>query len=482
MTTIHLLNWPQDIDLVVAAYLLIELLGILSALEAILKTRTPTGAIAWSLSLVLMPILMVPAWWVFGRRKFRGYAKARRIGKLDIHRLAADLLEALQPHRSSELPEALRVQERLAQLPFTGGNQVQLLVDGERTFATLFEAIDQASDYILLEYYILRDDGIGNELRERLERKARAGVRVHFLYDEIGSFQLSKRYIASLAAAGVDIRSFHTTKGRRNRFQINFRNHRKITIIDGRFAMIGGSNIGDEYRNGHPLLTPWRDTNLALRGPVVQSIQLAFLEDWFWACEQLPALDWTPRCSPGPGVDVLVTPTGPADSLDTCVLHFIQLIHTARHRLWIVSPYFVPDQALLSALQLAALRGVDVRILLPHKTDNRLVQLASYAYLHEVQAVGIRVYRYRAGFLHQKVWLVDDRCATIGTANIDNRSCRLNFEIGALVHDREFCLAVERMLEADLARSDLLERGNLAARGLPFRLSVRLAHLFAPVL
>jgi cardiolipin synthase len=482
LTASHLLSWPQDIDLVVAAYLLIELLGILSALEAILKTRTSTGAIAWSLSLVLMPVVMVPAWWVFGRRKFRGYAKARRIGKLDIHRLAADLLEALQPHRSAELPQPLRVLERIAQLPFTGGNQVRLLIDGERTFATLFEAIDQASDYILLEYYIVRDDGVGSELRERLERKARAGVRVHFLYDEIGSFQLSNRYIADLSAAGVDIRSFHTTKGRRNRFQINFRNHRKIAVIDGRFAMVGGINIGDEYRGGHPLLTPWRDTNLALWGPAVQTVQLAFLEDWFWACEQLPPLNWTPRCGPGPGVDALVTPTGPADSLDTCVLHFIQLIHTAQRRLWIVSPYFVPDQALLSALQLAALRGVDVRILLPHKTDNRLVQLASYAYLHEVQAVGIRVYRYRAGFLHQKVWLVDDCCATVGTANLDNRSCRLNFEIGALVHDREFCQAVERMLETDLARSDLLEPDGLATRGLPFRLAVRFAHLFAPVL
>lgn len=482
------MNFPEvaslkDLSsLLVLFYSLFQLLGIVSALEAIMKTRTPTGATAWSLSLILMPVLMVPAWWIFGRRKFRGYARARRFGNLDIHRLAAELLQQLQPFRPPHKVPAIEALERVAQLPVTAGNSAQLLIDGAAAFKALFDAIERAEHYILLEYYIVRDDAVGTRLRELLQAKAAAGVSIHFLYDEIGSFQLGGSYLTALREAGVDIRSFHTTKGRRNRFQINFRNHRKIAVVDGHFAMVGGINIGDEYLGHHPRLSPWRDTNVALHGPAVQSIQLAFLEDWYWACEQVPALNWQPQPVPGPGCAVLVASTGPADSLETCVLYFIQLINSARHRLWIVSPYFVPDVALLTALQLAALRGVDVRIMLPERADKRLMYFAAFAYLDEVQAVGIRVFRFTAGFLHQKVWLVDDLCATVGTANLDNRSSRLNFEISALVHDSDFCSKVEQMLEADFARSRELPRGQLKARRLPFRLLVRLAHMFAPVL
>ncbi len=503
MNLIELPSWSEFPSLLILFYSLFQLLGIVSALEAIMKTRTPTGAIAWSLSLVLMPLLMVPAWWVFGRRKFRGYAKARRSSRpwlrfgrkrdddkshADIRQLATELLQKLRPFRPAESGAALATLERVMQLPATAGNRAQLLVDGDAAFGALFEAIDQAEHYILLEYYIVRDDAIGTRLRERLQTKARAGVRVCFLYDEIGSFQLGRNYLAELRAAGVDICSFHTTKGRRNRFQINFRNHRKIAVVDGRFAMIGGINIGDEYLGHHPRLSPWRDTNVALQGPAVQSVQLAFLEDWYWACDELPELAWQPQAATAvgseaaPGCDVLIAPTGPADSLETGVLYFIQLINSARQRLWIVSPYFVPDTALLAALQLAALRGVDVRIMLPERADKWLMYFAAFAYFDEVQATGIRLFRYQAGFLHQKVWLVDDLCATVGTANLDNRSCRLNFEIGALVHGSEFCRAVEQMLETDFNNSRELQQGELTRRRLPFRLAVRLAHLFAPVL
>lgn len=479
------ITWPWlqtiDLTLVAAVTLLIQLLGVAAAMEAILKTRTAPGAIAWSLSLVLMPMVMVPLYWVFGRRKFRGYAKARRRGKLDIHALAANLNQNLDSHRPPALDSHQQVLERIAQLPLTGGNHVELLIDGDRCFAALFEAIDAARYYILLEYYILRDDSLGLELRDRLLAKAQQGVSIYFLYDEIGSFQLGRAYLNSLRAGGIEIRSFHTTKGRRNRFQLNFRNHRKICVVDGEFALIGGSNIGDEYRHLHATLTPWRDTNLTVRGPAVQCLQLAFLEDWYWACDQIPELNWRPEAHPESNVDVLALPTGPADSLETCALGFQQLIHSARRRLWIVSPYFVPDSGIVNALQLAALRGVDVRLLLPEKPDRWLVWLSSFAYLDEVQGTGIEVYRYRAGFLHQKVWLIDDDCAMVGTANLDNRSFRLNFEIGAVVYDRRFAQEVEQMLLADFRQSRLLPRGELAARGLPFRFAVRLAYLLAPI-
>jgi cardiolipin synthase A/B len=472
-------DWFSDFDIVTFAVFtaVVQALAVLAAMEAVLKTRTAQGAIAWSLSLLMMPTLMLPLYWVFGRRKFRGYAKARRIGKLALQRPETQLAQL----RTAAVAPYQRVLEQIAQMPFTVGNQPQLLIDGERTFAALFDMIAQARSYILLEYYIVRDDRIGEQVRLQLLAKAAQGVKVYFLYDEIGSFQLGRRFLSSLREGGVDIRSFHTTKGRRNRFQLNFRNHRKIAVIDGEIGMLGGANIGDEYLGHHTILTPWRDTSVLLRGPAVIALQLAFVEDWYWACEQIPPLSWTPQRAADPGVDILVMPTGPADQLESCALFFQQMAHAAQERLWIVSPYFVPDAAVINALQLAALRGVDVRILLPEKADKRLVWLSSFAYLDEVQSTGIQVYRYQAGFLHQKVWLVDDDCATIGTANLDNRSFRLNFEVGVVIRDRGFARQVEAMLSADFAQSRLLRRGELAARGLLFRLLVRSAYLLAPV-
>jgi cardiolipin synthase len=473
-------HWFDSADVFALALytLVIQLLAIAAALEAIMKTRTAQGAIAWSLSLLLLPTVMVPLYWIFGRRKFRGYAKARRLGKRGLH-LPQLSLDARRP---AQLEPYQKVLEQIAQMPFTQHNDVKLLVDGDDIFEALFEAIDKAQHYILLQYYIVRGDATGQMLRDRLLAKTRAGVAVYFLYDEVGSFQLGNAFIESLRQGGVDIRSFHSTKGRRNRFQLNFRNHRKIVVVDGEYAMVGGNNVGDEYRHLHPILTPWRDTGVALSGPAVQALQLTFLDDWYWACELIPELRWAlPEPSAG-SHEVLVVPTGPADQLETCLLFFQQLAQSAQRRLWIVSPYFVPDVAILNTLQLAALRGVDVRILLPEKADKRMVWLSSFANLDEVQSTGIHVYRYQAGFLHQKVWLMDDDCAVVGTANVDNRSFRLNFEVGLVIRDRGFAAEVEKMLVADFERSILLPRGELASRSLLFRIAVRCSYLLAPIL
>lgn len=474
----------------------VELLGIAAAMEAIMKTRTSPGAIAWTLSLVLMPTLVLPLYLVFGRRKFRGYRKARRLGSSPMQQLAHLLSHHLQTYLMAP-PAPHAALERVAQMPFTSGNRATLLINGDAAFGALFDAIENARDYVLLEYYIVRDDALGQQLSELLLRKASAGVRIFFLYDEIGSYQLHNTFTRQLMNGGVDIRSFHSTKGRRNRLQLNFRNHRKIAVVDGEFGMVGGMNIGDEYLGKHRILTPWRDTNIALSGPVVQCLQLVFLEDWFWACEQIPALNWVPEpqsanpsvnpsanpsaLAPGDTATTLVIPTGPADTLESCMLSVLHLINSAQRRLWIVSPYFVPDPAVVSALQLAAMRGVDVRILLPEKPDRRLVWLSSFAYLEEVQSVGINVYRYHAGFLHQKVWLIDDDCTIVGTTNLDNRSFRLNFEVGILTLDVAFADQIETMLMADFAQSRLLGPQQLSGRSWWFRLAVRCAHLLAPI-
>ena len=253
-------------------------------------------------------------------------------------------------------------------------------------------------------------------------------------------------------------------------------------MIDGRTAFVGGLNLGDEYIGRSRRFKSWRDTHLRLEGPVVQEIQLAFLEDWHWATGELPTLAWEPRAAEPGRHCVQALPTGPADALQSCQLLFAAAINAARDRIWIASPYFVPGSAEIAALQLAALRGVDVRVLLPSQPDHRLVYLAGFSFYEEMLGVGVKLYRYLPGFMHQKVMLIDDRLATVGTANLDNRSFHLNFEMTVLVHDQAFAAQVAAFLRDDMDNSSLARLTDYTERSLFFRLSVRAARLLAPIL
>lgn len=466
-------------------YLLLETAAIASAVHAVMLARTAQGATAWAISLVTFPLLSLPLYLVLGRSKFQGYVKARRVGNRELAHVIRSIRNNSPRDFRSRLDgacESFQALEGLAHMPFTRANAATLLVNGEATFDAIFAAIDRARRYILVQFYIVRDDDLGRALRSRLVQRLHQGIAVHFLYDEIGSYGLPRAYLRGLEESGAEVSAFNSTRGRTNRLQINFRNHRKIVIIDGEEAYVGGHNVGDEYLGLDPGLSPWRDTHVAILGPAVLGIQLSFLEDWYWATERIAELNWTPRGVSTQDIAALAIPSGPADSLDTCGLFFVHSIHSARRRLWIVSPYFVPDQAVISALQLAVLRGVDVRILLPRKADHWLVNLAGYSYLPETAGAGVKVYRHKAGFLHQKVMLIDDEIAAIGTANLDNRSFRLNFELTVVLRDRRFAGEVETMLRDDFAGAQPVSVAEFAERSLWFRSSVRLARLFAPIL
>jgi cardiolipin synthase len=470
-------------SILAALAVVVEFVGILTAVQAIMASRTPQGAIAWALSLVMFPYISVPLYWAFGRRKFRGYAESRRAGHEEIDRLIQHAGERVSADGliAADSRAERRVFEQLARMPFTDTNRVELLIDGEATFEAIFEGIEAAHDYILIQFYIVRDDHLGRELQSRLIRKAQEGVRVYFLYDEVGSYGLPRAYIRELTAAGVEIRPFLTTKGPRNRFQINFRNHRKIVVVDGRLAFVGGLNVGVEYLGRSPKIGPWRDTHVQLQGPAVQAVQLSFIEDWYWAAHQIPATNWVPQPAPGGKQKVLVLSTGPADELETCGLFYVQAINQAQRRLWIASPYFVPDRQVVCALQLAALRGVDVRIVLPEHPDHLLVYLSGFSFLEETEQAGLQIFRYQPGFLHHKVILVDDDLAAVGTANLDNRSFRLNFEITVLVDDADFAGQVAAMFERDFGQCKLARPEDLLRRSFWFKVAVRIARLMAPL-
>ncbi len=463
---------------------LLHILGFISSVHAVMSTRTSQGAIAWAVSLITFPYVALPAYWVLGRNKFRGYVTARQEGDLEIQNLVGRAGEMVTPYVVPLGKEnaAARAGVGLAKIPILSGNDAELLIDGEATFASMFEGIDRAREYILVQFYIVHDDELGRELQSRLIAKAREGVRVFFLYDEVGSHDLSKSYKQELGAAGVQLCDFHSRKGPRNRFQINFRNHRKIVVVDGKVAWVGGHNVGDEYLGKDPKMGAWRDTHAKIEGPAVMAVQLSFVEDWHWAADAVPEVSWQPQPVDTGDIDVLVVPSGPADALETAGLMFVHAINSATDRIWIASPYFVPDESVIGALQLAGLRGVDVRILIPDKPDHLLVYLAAFSFFDEASRTGVKIYRYTEGFMHGKSALVDDAVAAIGTANFDNRSFRLNFEITAFFSDSAFAAQVERMFEDDFARSREMVAADYEDRPFWFKLAVRLARLASPVL
>jgi len=461
---------------------LVHGLGVLNAIHAALKVRTPQAAVGWALALVTFPYFSIPLYWIFGRTKFIGYRCAATAESGPLHSAAMEAAAALEPFATdSDVADGLeRWRKLVTTLPTTRGNHIELLVDGEATFDAIFAAMDAARDYLLVQFFIVRDDSLGMKFQERLIERARAGVKVYFLYDEVGCHSLSRKWLRALCDNGVRVEGFKTTRGWNNRFQLNFRNHRKLVIADGREALTGGLNVGNEYLGHSKRFGPWRDTHLRVRGPAVQAAQLAFVEDWHWATDEVPELCWTPTAADA-DQRALVLATGPADAAERCSLAFIRAVNSARRRLWISSPYFVPDATVLTALQLAALRGVEVRVLLPSHADHLLPMLSSFSYYESLDSAGIELWRYQPGFLHQKALLVDDQVAAIGSINVDYRSFHLNFELVVMVTDQVFAGQADAMMTDDFARSSRVDLADYHERPWWFKTSVRLARLLSPV-
>lgn len=459
-------------------------LGIASSIKVLNENRTPQGAIAWIVSLNTFPYVAVPVYWAIGETNYEDYALAFRERRAEgapiLDRLRADLeSKGLTVEPSDDTQQLL---ERLGNLPITRGNEVELLVDGRETFESIFQSIQAARSYVLIEFYILRDDELGERLKQMLLAKVRQGVSVRVLYDVYGSHGLSSDYVRDLREGGVEVAGFNPPLDDVSTTRINFRNHRKLVVVDGIEAFVGGHNVGNEYLVGFPNEAPYRDTHVSVRGPLAISNQVVFAEDWFAATDELLVdLNWTAVESPNEDVVALCLPTGPADEFETASMFFLHLINRARDRVWIATPYFVPDKQMTTALQLAALRGVDVRVLIPSKSDSRLVELSSHSYLPEMEAAGVKMFRYRGPFLHQKVMLVDDDLATVGTANFDNRSFRLNFELMLVFFDQSFNREVAEMLQVDFERSDPAPGSELTDRSTAFRLLSRAARLLAPI-
>lgn len=464
-------------------FAVVQLLGLITSIFALLTTRTSQGTIAWVVTLIAFPWLGVPAYLFFGRTRFNGYVTARVEDEKYFRNKLGLFSKHIDPFliNSSKRNESLEAFEVLAKLPFSQSNCVKLLINGHQTFKDIFKGISEAENYVLVQFYIINDDQLGQQLFDLLAKAAGRNVRVFLLYDDIGCYHLSERYLRRLSQSGVAVSSFHSTRSIQNRFQLNFRNHRKIVVVDGKTAWLGGHNVGDEYLGKNPKYPNWRDTHIRLDGPSVLGVQLSFVEDWHWATDEGLTLNWTPKPAQQCNQRVLILPSGPSDPFETASLMMQHAMNIAKKRIWIASPYFVPDEGVQQALRLAALRGVDVTILIPEKPDNLLIYLSLYSFVPGIMKAGVKIQRYQKGFLHQKTFLVDDYLSAVGTANMDNRSFRLNFEITALVDDKKVAGQVESMLLEDFSHSTTMSIETIESKPLWFTILSRAAYLSSPV-
>ncbi|MDG4649529.1 cardiolipin synthase [Roseibacterium sp. SDUM158017] len=449
------------------------------AWRAAKTARTPQAAVGWVVFLLAAPYLAVVAYAFLGPHRYESRRRARRLSRklFDDHR--SDWPDAIG---NDPLAINLRPFEQVAGLPVVRGNRAALLVDGQETFDALFEAIDAARHYLLVQFYIYRDDALGRKMADHLIEAARRGVSVRLGYDVFGSFGLGRGLLREMSQAGIEVMSTRRGGPIERRFQVNFRNHRKVVIADGRVGFLGGLNVGDEYMGRDPAYGAWRDTFCRIEGPMVTQLQLIFAEDWHWVTGEVlrDILDWSSEDGPG-GMDGLIVATGPIDTEDTGSAMLFSTLAAARSRIWVSTPYLVPDLATLTALKHAAIEGKEVRILVPDAIDHYLPWLAAFAYFDELLEAGVEIWRYREGFLHQKAFLIDDGLAAVGTHNLDHRSSQLNFETMAYFFDKGFCAELEAVLRKDFARAVRLEK-TLDEQPLRLRIAAPVARLMAPVL
>jgi len=513
--------WVEEAQMLWLILLVIFVLhGVVLSFFVLLEHRHPTSTLAWILALIFVPFFGVLAYYLFGRMRYSRHRRkrVRRLGEMgsQMETLAhpmvglggvelpwweADTAELLQMEESG-LRGVLGVSGRLPQDPRFGSlmalaqrvsdaqisqdNKITLLQDGQATFSAMEQSLLGAKAHIHVCYYIIRPDETGRWLRDLLVKKAKEGVEVRVLYDAIGSYALGEDFWASLRAVGAKVSAFSPIRfqARMGGSNMNFRNHRKIVVVDGVVGFTGGLNIGDEYKGSWGGDTHWRDTHLMLQGPAVRDLQLVFGEDWYYTTQEgLADERYFPAKIASVGdAQVQIIPSGPDEPWDSLHLIFFVAIANAQERVWITTPYFVPNEGILTALKTSALRGVDVRLLLPEHSDEKLVWFAGRSYYRDLLRAGVRIYEYKKGVLHAKSMCIDGVFGTVGSANMDIRSFQLNFELNALMYSTDLAQQMEATFLEDLQDAQEVELIEFLQRPLSQRLMEAGARLLSPLL
>jgi cardiolipin synthase len=471
--------------------IIIVMANIIFAISVVFfERKKPSVALLWVSVLFFLPIFGFLLYLVFGQTIYKGRIfllkeEDDNLKKKMIAQHEKDLQGINIPleDKTGDYLNMVKMLLRNDQAIISGDNTVEVYTDGYAKFGALLEAIDQATNFIHLQYYIIRNDDLSRQIASALARKAREGVTVRVLGDAVGCHNLPKDFFRELTDAGGEVAWFFRSKYLRINMRVNYRNHRKIAIIDGKTGFIGGFNIGDEYLGKGPLGN-WRDTHLQITGSAVHSLQTRFFMDWNHAAEADLGFEkrYFPAAKTPPGTLVQIVSSGPDSRGEAIKKGYLNLINNARESVWIQTPYFIPDGSIMDALKIAAESGVDVRIMFPCKPDHPLVYWAGFSYLWELMDSGVRVYTYDNGFIHAKTVTVDGVAASVGSANWDIRSFSLNFEANAFLYRGEIPLALKQIFTDDIASCTEVTPEMYKQRTLLVRFKEPFSRLFSGIL
>jgi cardiolipin synthase len=473
-------------------FLLAELFFIanlfLSFLLVFIERRNPVSTWAWLMVLSFLPVVGFIMYMFFGRnlRKQKRFSKKKDKDKIQRQFLnKRDKNKEFNPNDPlvKKFSELIHLHYISAQSAYTNSNEIKIYNEGDAKFNDLISCLEEAKSYIHMEYYIFRPDQIGKKILEVLERKASEGIEVKFLYDGMGTLNLPQITFNKLKKYGGETASFLPFSYIPN-LRINYRNHRKIVIVDGQTAFIGGFNIGDEYIGRSVEFGYWRDTHLRISGGAVNSIQRQFLLDWRFAKNDKEEFKkkYFPEKKMKGDSGVQIVSSGP-DSVVTSVKYgYFKIINSASDSICIQTPYLIPDESILQALKVASLSGVDVKIMIPAMADHIAVQYASMSYIWELMEAGVKCYLYKRGFLHSKMITADGVIGSVGSANFDMRSFNLNFEINAFIYDPNIIKKLDSDFIQDLLYCKELTVTDYNKRKFYHKALESLARLFSPLL
>jgi cardiolipin synthase len=472
---------------------LIYIVNICMAMIVIfLERKDPTATLAWVLVLLIFPgfgfLLYLLLAQNFSRKQLfimKVYAK-KTFG--DYIKVQKELFSTgglvFNDKNIENYKDLIKMNLFYYGFSYTQNNEIEIYTDGERKFQELFNSIENAKDHIHMEYYIIRNDDLGNKLLNILSKKAKEGVEVRLLYDSVGGRQISKDKIEKLKSSGVKVAVFFASTIPFVNFKINYRNHRKIVVIDGTVGFVGGFNVGNEYMGLNNKIGYWRDTHLKISGDAVIDLQTRFFLDWSHASKQ--ELMFLPKYFPDNRmqgkVGIQIISSGPDKSDEVIKSNYVKMINSAKKSILIQTPYFVPDASVFEAIKIAAASGVDVRIMIPCKPDHPFVYWATYWYCGGLLKYGVKVYIYEYGFLHAKTLVIDGIVASVGTANFDVRSFKLNFECNAIIYDTKISKMLYDIFMEDLNYSMELTRELYLERGILIRFKESVCRLLAPLL
>ena len=459
----------------------LTILGLIGVV--ISENRNPVKSLAWVTVLILLPVLGVFLFLLFGRslkgvrmisrRKSNKLLGDMAIGKTDIDQLGIN----------EESKQIARLVNSIVEPHYFSGNHIEIFTSGQEKFDALKRDMLAAKEYIHLQYYIFERDKIGREIRDILVQKAQEGVKVRVIYDHIGSFLLNMSFFRKMRKAGVEAYPFLKVTIMEFANRLNWRNHRKMVIIDGKIGYIGGMNIADRYVTGSKHKLPWRDTHLRITGNALKGLQYSFAVDWnFMKRSLLTETTLTHEVAPGSPDGMQIVSSGPTGRWNAISHVFLKAIANAKRSIYIQTPYFLPTDGLLKVLQSAALAKIDVRLMVPRTPDSRLLKYSSYSYIKECLQAGIKVYFYEHTMMHAKSVIVDDEFVTTGSTNFDFRSFEHNFECNVMVYSKQFNERMKRIFMADLKNCTRITLPHWRRRPAQQRAFESLARLMSPIL